>query len=166
MVVARRAVQVASLGAAGGLTAFLTWPSPSKAARTSAREPMAPTHFTPATIVSTTPFAGPSKLITVSLPQAALPAGGAPGTIWSVYIKDTDLQIERPYTPLEGLSADTGEMTFWVKRYEGGEVSRWLCSQTVGDTLEVRGPVQTWPAATMDLVGEFDEIVLVCPNPH
>lgn len=159
MVIARHATKLAGLGAAGGLIAYLTWPSPTKAARTSASEPMAPTHFTPATLVATNSFAGPSRLLSVTLPPATQPLKRPAGTIWSVYIKDADLQIERPYTPLTGIDADTGEMRFWVKRYDDGEVSRWICSRTVGDTVEVRGPVLTWSA--VGVKDAFDEIVLV-----
>jgi len=63
--------------------------------------------------------------------------------IWSVYIKDDDIQVERPYTPLEGIDEE-GRMLFWVKKYEKGEVGRWLHSKKVGDMIEIRGPLKTW----------------------
>ncbi|KAH7105581.1 ferredoxin reductase-like protein [Auriculariales sp. MPI-PUGE-AT-0066] len=161
MALTRRFVQLVSVGAAGGLTFYTLWPDPSKAARTSAREPMAPTHFTPATLTSSTACPGPSKLLSLTLSPTTLPTT-MPGAIWSVYVKDSDMQIERPYTPLEGISsgADAGTLKFWVKRYEGGEVSRWLCSRNVGETLELRGPVQTWAMSNVDST-VFDEIILI-----
>lgn len=147
---------VASLGA-GAFTAYLVWPSPSKAARTSATEPLAPTHFTPATLTSTVPCAPHSRLLTLTLPPHLLPPKDAlPRTIWSVYVKDADLQIERPYTPLEATALARGEIKLWVKRYDDGEVSRWLCSRQPGDTLEIRGPVQTWPHDAQ----QYDEVIL------
>jgi len=48
-------------------------------------------------------------------------------------------------------------MKFWVKRYEDGEVSRWLCARSVGEKLEIRGPVPTWSGH----VDDWDEIVLI-----
>jgi cytochrome-b5 reductase len=80
--------------------------------------------------------------------------------IWSIYIKDDDIQVERPYTPLEGVSED-GRMLFWIKKYEKGEVGRWLHSKNVGDTIEIRGPLKTW----LWQEGAWDEVVMVCSNP-
>jgi len=77
--------------------------------------------------------------------------------IWSVYIKDDDIQVERPYTPLEGLDED-GCMKFWVKKYEKGEVGRWLHSKNVGDTIEIRAPLKTWNWKD----DPWDDVVMVC----
>jgi len=73
-----------------------------------------------------------------------------------MYIKDSDIQVERPYTPLEGIDA-RGQLHFWVKRYEGGEVGRWLHERKVGEKVEMRGPVhiREWRD------GEWDEVVMV-----
>ncbi|GAV99413.1 ferredoxin reductase-like protein [Lentinula edodes] len=35
-------------------------------------------------------------------------------------------------------------MSFWIKKYEHGEVGRWLHSKKVGDEIEIRAPLQTW----------------------
>lgn len=78
------------------------------------------------------------------------------GPIWSVFIKDDDIQVERPYTPLESIDED-GNMTFWIKRYPKGEVGRWLHSKQAGDAVELRGPLKTWPWNE----GEWNEVVLV-----
>jgi cytochrome-b5 reductase len=48
-------------------------------------------------------------------------------------------------------------MRFWIKRYQHGEVSRWLYSKHVGDTIEIRGPLKTWSWKDDAL----DEIILV-----
>jgi cytochrome-b5 reductase len=48
-------------------------------------------------------------------------------------------------------------MIFWIKKYPDGEVGRWLHSKKVGDTIELRGPLQTWKWE--DVV--WDEIVMV-----
>lgn len=78
------------------------------------------------------------------------------GSIWSIFIKDDDIQVERPYTPLEGVDSE-GNMLFWIKRYEHGEVGRWLHSKQPGDSLEFRGPLQTWKWQD----DEWDEVIMV-----
>lgn len=46
-------------------------------------------------------------------------------TIQHVMIKSPDLQIERPYTPVNDVRKD-GEVKVVVKRVKGGEVGRWV----------------------------------------
>ena len=43
--------------------------------------------------------------------------------IWHVYVKSPDLQIERPYTPINDVEKD-GFIRLLVKRVKGGEVGR------------------------------------------
>lgn len=81
---------------------------------------------------------------------------GTLGSIWSVFIKDDDIQVERPYTPLEGIDGE-GNMLFWIKRYEHGEVGRWLHSKQTGDKIEFRGPLQTWKWEE----DKWDEVIMV-----
>lgn len=76
--------------------------------------------------------------------------------VWSVFIKDDDIQVERAYTPLNGVDRD-GNMLFWIKKYPKGEVGRWLHSKAEGDTIEVRGPLRTWPWKE----DTWDEVVMV-----
>jgi hypothetical protein len=42
-------------------------------------------------------------------------------------VKNPDLMIERPYTPINDVRAD-GEVRIVVKRVKGGEVGRWVSS--------------------------------------
>ena len=83
--------------------------------------------------------------MTLTVPHKSIPAlqEAAFSPIWSIYIKDDDIQVERPFTPLEVIDAH-GRMKLWVKKYEKGEVGRWLHSKKVGDTIEIRGPLRTW----------------------
>jgi hypothetical protein len=76
--------------------------------------------------------------------------------IWSIFIKDDDIQVERPYTPLFGIDEE-GTIKLWVKRYQRGEVGRWLHSKKAGDTIEIRGPLKTFPFE----VAKWDEVVMV-----
>lgn len=144
-------------GAATSLYFFL--PDASRGAPTSKDKPLSPSHFTPTTVVSSEPSGPNSKLITLKVSPHALPPAGTTSPIWSVFIKDDDIQVERPYTPLESVD-EYGQMVFWIKKYPSGEVGRWLHSKNVGDQVELRGPLQTW--AWKD--GVWDEVVMVCPN--
>lgn len=139
---------------------YLFLPDPSRSAPTSSDRPLSAKHFTPAIVKSNDPSGPNTKILKLSVPPHLVPKDGDDpigfGPIWSVYIKDDDIQVERPYTPLESIDGD-GNMTFWIKRYPKGEVGRWLHSKQVGETIELRGPLKTWPWKE----GEWDEIILV-----
>lgn len=96
--------------------------------------------------------------MTLTVPPNLLPPlhGSVFAPVWSIFIKDDDIQVERPYTPLEGID-EAGRMKFWIKRYPKGEVGRWLHSKNVGDTVEIRGPLRTWTW----LENTWDEVVMV-----
>src|SRR6267154_1392042 len=131
-------------GASAALAAYFLLPDISRGAPTSATKPLSPSHFTPAKLVSSTSTSSGTKMLTVAIPPELLPKENdlfAP--IWSVFIKDDAIQVERPYTPLDGVDVD-GNMRFWIKRYDHGEVSRWLHSKKVGETIEIRGPLKSW----------------------
>lgn len=85
-----------------------------------------------------------------------MPDDAALAPIFSFYVKDSDIQVQRPYTPLNGID-DDGHIAFWVKRYFDGEVSRWLHGKKAGDELELRGPVRTFDFKD----GDYDEIIMV-----
>jgi len=144
-------------GATAAVAAYFFLPDTSKGAPTSDTKPFSPSHFTPAQLVSSSYASNGTKFITVAIPPELLPKEKdifAP--IWSVFIKDDDIQVERPYTPLDGVDKN-GNMKFWIKRYEHGEVSRWLHSKKVGDIVEIRGPLKTWSWKD----DAWDDIVLV-----
>ena len=113
--------------------------------RQNAFKPLSPDYFIPAFLTSSEETNENAKLLHLNVPPETV--ARTPKTsfkpIWSIYVKDSDIQVERPYTPLEGITAD-GEMSFWIKRYEHGEVGRWLHRRTPGEEIEIRGPEQTW----------------------
>jgi hypothetical protein len=76
--------------------------------------------------------------------------------IYHLYIKDDDMQVERPYTPINGIGID-GKFALWIKRYQGGEVSNWLARLNRGRNIEIRGIVRQWDWREKDV----DEIVMV-----
>jgi len=154
------ALAVASCASA---TYFL-WPSKSRAAPTIKERAISPFHFTPVTVSATEPCGPDLKLLTLKISLESLPsktAAPAFAPIWSVFIKDDDIQVERPYTPLEGVDGE-GNIKLWVKRYPKGEVGRWLHTKCVGDTVEIRGPLKTFSFDEK----KWDEVVLVSSLKH
>jgi cytochrome-b5 reductase len=144
-------------GTLAAVAAYLLFPDISRGAPTCDNIPLSPFHFTPAKLVSSTITSSGTKILTVAIPPELVPKESdlfAP--IWSVFIKDDDIQVERPYTPLDGVD-ENGNMKFWIKRYQHGEVSRWLYSKQVGDTIEIRGPLKTWSWKD----DAWDEIILI-----
>ncbi|KAF8592367.1 hypothetical protein K439DRAFT_1323633 [Ramaria rubella] len=145
------------LGAASASLYYVLVNGPSRSAATSSTAPLSPTHFTPVTLTASVPCTPYTKVLTLTLPSHLIPdANIRAWSIFSIYVKDSDIQVERPYTPLEGIDAN-GQMHFWVKRYQGGEVGRWLHERKIGDEIEVRGPIPTWKWPDE----EWDEIVMI-----
>ncbi len=67
--------------------------------------------------------------------------------LWSVEIKQPQIQVARDYTPLptptladEAEDLERGYLRFLIRRMDGGEVSTYLSGLQVGDTIELRGP--------------------------
>ncbi|KAJ7591334.1 ferredoxin reductase-like C-terminal NADP-linked domain-containing protein, partial [Mycena floridula] len=130
-----RPAALVSLASVGGVSAYYLLPRKSQQ-----HDSLSASRFTSCTVLSTEESGPDTRLISLALPSHITrqkhPA------IWSVFIKDDDIQVERPYTPLTGL--EDGKLVFWIKRYSRGEVGRWLHSKEVGDQIELRGPLQTW----------------------
>ncbi|PFH52653.1 hypothetical protein AMATHDRAFT_74117 [Amanita thiersii Skay4041] len=156
-------------------SAYLFLPSaPSRAAPTSATETLSPQHFTPSTVLSTEDTGPDTKIITLRIKPALVPshfirettAPLTPNTpaadrrIYSIFIKDSDIQVERAYTPLQCADKE-GKIQFWVKKYEHGEVGRWLHEKKAGDVIELRGPIRTWDWSWRDCEGEWDDVVMI-----
>lgn len=159
--VRRVAVWAGSLGGISLLAAYLFWPDPSRSAPTYAHVALSPAHFTPVTVTATEQCKDPNtRLMTFTVPRESIPPIQPGDTlsapIWSIFIKDDDIQVERPYTPLEGIDEE-GRMRFWVKKYPKGEVGRWLHSKRTGDKIEIRGPLKTWPWQER----LWDEVIMV-----
>ena len=113
-------------------------------------------NFTPTRIISTEECGPHTKLLEIAISPDLLPSRDLFDPIWSVYIKDDDIQVERPYTPLRGVD-ENGHMLFWIKKYPKGEVGRWLHSKNTGDKIELRGPIKTWTWKQ----DSWDEVVMV-----
>ncbi|KAJ7228917.1 hypothetical protein GGX14DRAFT_509784 [Mycena pura] len=146
---------VSALGATAAAYLFIS--DKSRSAPTVDNASISPSHFTKATLTSSESSGLDTKLLVLTVhgfTRPKDPSFSAP--IWSVAVKDDDIQVERPYTPLRGID-EHGRMLFWIKKYPSGEVGRWLHSKKVGDQIEFRGPLSTW-AWKED---EWDEIVMI-----
>lgn len=152
----RVAAQLTLLGVFGAGAAYFFLPDESRSAPTVENASMSPRHFTRATLASSKPTGPNTKLLSLVAPGQK---NDLQPPIWSVFVKDDDIQVERPYTPLKGID-EHGRMLFWVKKYPKGEVGRWLHSKGVGDQIEFRGPLSTW-AWKED--STWDEVVMVWP---
>ncbi|KAJ7638557.1 hypothetical protein FB45DRAFT_1132538 [Roridomyces roridus] len=149
----RLAAQLTLLSVFGAGTLYLFLPDESRSAPTVENATMSPRHFTRATLSWSQPTGPNTKLLSL---VAAQQQKHAPASIWSMFVKDDDIQVERPYTPLQGIDQD-GRMLFWVKKYPKGEVGRWLHSKKTGEHIEFRGPLTTW-AWKEDT---WDEVVMI-----
>ena len=119
---------------------------------------LVPTKWSPASLVASEETSKDTRLLTLSIPRQLIPDSSCTRPIWSIYVKDDDIQVERPYTPLEGIDED-GKIKLWVKKYPKGEVGRWLHSKKPGESIEIRGPLQTWLHEQRP--DEWDEIIMV-----
>lgn len=129
--------------------------------------------FTPCLVVSSEPVSPTAFILTVKTPSSrGIFSGDTPTNqaivreawrhgLWSVEIKQPQLQIARNYTPLppvpdeedqplkESPSAmpdrsddddNAAQLRFLVRRYDSGETSNYLSRLRPGDTIELRGP--------------------------
>lgn len=109
---------------------------------------------------------GRHKLLTLALPRSQADQGSSPQdlAIYSLSVKQPDLQIERSYTPLSSptQALSQGQFDLVVKLYENGEMARYLHSLVAGrDAVEVRGWLPTWKAGCVETGTKLDEVVLV-----
>jgi cytochrome-b5 reductase len=140
------------------VSSYFLWPSKYRGSPTFSHRPLSPSYFIPVTISENSQVGPDLALLTLSVPpDSRLSDENDPSLdpIWSIFIKDDDIQVERPYTPLFGI--EEGVIKLWVKRYSRGEVGRWLHSKQAGDTIEIRGPLKTFQFRE----GEWDEVVMV-----
>ncbi|CAK7216269.1 mitochondrial peripheral inner membrane protein [Sporothrix bragantina] len=108
-----------------------------------AREDISPTAF-----VLTVRLSSGTKA-TQKLTRSRMNDAWAHG-LWSVEVKQPQLQIARDYTPLPevyathtesaGESDDDTTLRLFVRVVPGGEVTKYLSRKTVGSTIELRGP--------------------------
>ncbi|THX35943.1 hypothetical protein D6D10_07083 [Aureobasidium pullulans] len=115
--------------------------------------------FTPFSLTKKETVSSTSAIFTLS--QSHIP----PGTfdewskkgVWSIEIKQPQLQIARAYTPLPPLNgSDPDALRLLVRRERRGEVSGYLHRRPQGADVEVRGP-----AIEYELPQEVDQVVFL-----
>ena len=69
-------------------------------------------------------------------------------SIWNIEVKQPDISVTRPYTPLPSQTDATGatkqEFRLLVRNQEQGEVSPWIHRKDVGASLSMRGPFEEY----------------------
>ncbi|CAG8579895.1 580_t:CDS:2 [Paraglomus brasilianum] len=99
-----------------------------------------PSAFTAFTLTRRVPVSHNTDIFRFDLPR---PMPTDLPIISFVRVKDDSMQVARPYTPI----SPTSERRFidlMVKRYENGQVSKWLHGLKVGDKVEIKGPARTF----------------------
>ncbi|ORY34114.1 hypothetical protein BCR39DRAFT_477596 [Naematelia encephala] len=76
--------------------------------------------------------------------------------IQHLYVKNPDLMIERPYTPVNNVERD-GIANIVVKKVQGGEVGRHIHGLHAGDSIGIRGPVTTFAINPT----KYDKIIMI-----
>lgn len=69
-------------------------------------------------------------------------------SIWNIEVKQPDISVTRPYTPLPPQIDATGEIKegfrLLVRNQEHGEVSPWIHRKATGASLRMRGPFEEY----------------------
>ncbi|XP_014558075.1 hypothetical protein COCVIDRAFT_95509 [Bipolaris victoriae FI3] len=110
-----------------------------------------PHTFTPYTLVSKEPVSSTSAIFTLRNSNGVSDAESlkevSKRSVWSVQIKQPQLQIARAYTPLPRTTDSTktgdddlGGMRLLIRQETGGEVSTYLHRLPEQSTIELRGP--------------------------
>ncbi|KAF9430288.1 NADH-cytochrome b5 reductase [Podila epigama] len=111
--------------------------------------------WTPLVLTKITPVSDSTSIFEFKLPKPmTIPICSA------IYIKDDQIQAMRAYTPVHYSLKDQPVIQFLVKRYNEGQVSRFMHAARVGQKIEMRGPVMIWPASRPELE-QYDEIGMI-----
>ncbi|KAM0324102.1 hypothetical protein ACHAQA_008292 [Verticillium albo-atrum] len=95
-----------------------------------ARDPVSPTSFI-LTLKPSSPLSPSEVAAQIAAPWSA-------NDLWSLEVKQPQLQIAREYTPLPNAPPDA--LRFLVRAIHGGEVSTYLSRLPVGAKVDLRGP--------------------------
>ncbi|KAJ2378564.1 hypothetical protein IW150_000716 [Coemansia sp. RSA 2607] len=123
---------------------------------------LSPSSYTAHKLLSVTPLTADTSLFRFEIkrprydtqePETQVDGVLAQG-VWAVDVKDHMVQTCRSYTPIgyhmdsevdEHSGARTGYLDLAVKRYPRGSLSRFIHATRLGDSIELRGPLLTWP---------------------
>ncbi|KAI0348190.1 ferredoxin reductase-like C-terminal NADP-linked domain-containing protein [Trametopsis cervina] len=74
----------------------------------------------------------------------------------SPLLTDKQKPVVRPYTPVSPSDAE-GELSFLIKRYEGGKMSQYIHSLKPGEKLAIKGPIKKLPYEA----NKWDEVGMI-----
>ncbi|WVW83779.1 hypothetical protein I302_105800 [Kwoniella bestiolae CBS 10118] len=131
---------------------------------------MTPHMYSDQPVSSTQSISTQHKLITVPIPPSSkefferpyrpdgsiADAEGGEVVVQHMMIKSPDIQIERPYTPVND-GVEDGEVRMVVKRVRGGEVGRVVHNLKEGNKVGIRGPIPTFSIYP----NEYDKIIMI-----
>lgn len=128
----------------------------------SRKSPLHPETFAPFTLVSRVAASPTSSIFTLepTLPRecSGICSDAWKKGIWSVQVKQPQLQIARSYTPLPPMHAaeESRNLRFLIRWEAQGEVSTYLHKLLCGATVELRGPHIEYT-----LPDDIDEVVFI-----
>ena len=64
------------------------------------------------------------------------------------YVDEKGNPVIRPYTPISP-SDQPGELTFLIKRYDEGKMSKYIHELKIGDKLAIKGPIPKFEYKSM-----------------
>ncbi|KAI0931100.1 hypothetical protein AcW1_001413 [Taiwanofungus camphoratus] len=155
------------LGGAGiaGLAGYIYFTSGSKKAEVKQeKSPLDPNNFIDLELKRVEPYNHNTAKFILSLPdnQASLmpvascvylrPSEAAPNALKD----DKGKLVQRPYTPVS-LPDERGELTFLVKKYDEGKLSKYIHELKSGEKLSIKGPIMKFQYK----INEFDEVGMV-----
>lgn len=125
-----------------------------------------PHTFTPYTLISKHPVSSTNAIFTLRNREGTPDPDGVKDvehrSIWSIQIKQPQLQIGRDYTPLPPSSHtdsdghELQDMRLLIRQEEGGEVSTYLHRLPEQSTIEIRGPKVEW-----EVPGDIKEVIFL-----
>ncbi|KAL6708328.1 hypothetical protein ACN47E_003252 [Coniothyrium glycines] len=133
---------IGTSAAAGAAYRAFSSPKPSSAS-------LNPNDFTPYTLVSKHPVSSTSAIFVLRNENSTVESDSVKEvwkrSIWSVQIKQPQLQIARAYTPLPPNLSPKDEkksqdLRLLIRQEEGGEVSPYLHRLPENTSIEIRGP--------------------------
>ncbi|KAF1810017.1 hypothetical protein P152DRAFT_137636 [Eremomyces bilateralis CBS 781.70] len=163
---------IGAIACFGGAAFFGTWYRRSFADRSTASRTFDPDYFSQFTLESKQPVSSTSAIFTL---RQHIPGKDEADklqafnerfwrTLWSVQIKQPQLQIGRDYTPLPPLLDDDGstnhsnsiKLRLYVRAYNPGEMSSYIHRLPIAGKLDLRGPHNE-----LAVDGDIEEVVFL-----
>ena len=128
-----------------------------------------PTDFTPFMLVGKDSVSSTSSIFTLqptlTVQNARIYADAWRKGVWSVQVKQPQLQIARAYTPLPPINEDESisdsALRFLIRIEPQGEVSGYLHKLPLGATIELRGPHVEYQLPEPPIPDNIEEVLFI-----